>query len=149
MQPTEQPTTRPGWLEHLNSLTAFAHAIHARIGSFVQWLKRSPAKPEPPPPATPALKIARYGLVLMDPDGQVVWTGEWDSGGVFEFRPRQRLWVFCAYTNHSECETEISEYEIELMSEDGSIVERFNDSFGDSLIIPPGQSKQFPAEWRM
>ena len=85
----------------------------------------------------------------MDPDGQVVWTGEWDSGGVFEFRPRQRLWIFCAFTNHSLDETEISEYEIELMGEDGSIVERFNNSFGDSLIISPGERKQFPAEWRM
>jgi hypothetical protein len=85
----------------------------------------------------------------MDPDGQVVWTGEWDSGGVFEFRPSQRLWVFCAFTNHSAREAEISEYEIELMSEDGAVVERFGESFGDSLIIPPGESKNFPAEWRM
>ena len=96
-----------------------------------------------------ALKIARYSLVLMDADGQVVWTREYDSGGVFEFGPRQRLWVFCGFTNHTGCETEISEYEIELMGEDGLVVERFGDSFGDSVIIPPGESKQFPAEWRM
>jgi hypothetical protein len=97
----------------------------------------------------PAVKIAGYSLVLMDSDGQVVWTRDWDSGGVFEFGPRQRLWVSCGFTNHSECETEISEYEIELMDEDGLVVERFGDSFGDSLIIPPGESKHFPADWRM
>jgi hypothetical protein len=99
--------------------------------------------------ATAALKIARYSLVLMDPDGQVIWTGEWDSGGVFEFGPRQHLRVFCGFTNHSTREAEISEYEIELMSEDGAVVERFGESFGDSLIVPPGESKHFPAEWRM
>lgn len=95
------------------------------------------------------LKIAGYSLVLMDPDGQVVWTREWDSGGVFEFGRRQRLLVFCGFTNRSQDETEISEYEIELMGEDGSVVERFGDSFGDSVIIPPGESKRFAGEWRM
>ena len=149
MPHTGQLTSRASWLAHLNSLSALVRAIHARLRSSVRALRRRPSKSEPDSPTTTALKIARYGLVLMDPDGQVVWTGEWDSGGVFEFRPRQRLWVFCAFTNHSEREAEISEYEIELMSEDGSIVERFNNSFGDSLIITPGESKQFPAEWRM
>jgi len=100
-------------------------------------------------PPTPALKIAGYSLVLMDADGQVIWTRDWDSGGVFEFGPRQRLWVFCGFTNYSTSETEVSEYEIELMGEDGAVVERFGDSFGDSVIIPPGESKHFPAEWRM
>jgi hypothetical protein len=97
----------------------------------------------------PALKISGYSLVLMDPDGQVIWTRDWDSGGVFEFGPRQRLSIFCGFTNHSASETEISEYEIELMGEDGAVIERFSDSFGDSVIVPPGESKQFPAEWRM
>ena len=101
------------------------------------------------PSKMPAMKIAAYSLVLMDSDGQVVWTREWDSGGVFEFGPRQRLWVSCGFTNHSGCETEISEYEIELMGEDGLVDERFGDSFGDSVVIPPGESKHFPAEWRM
>jgi hypothetical protein len=82
----------------------------------------------------------------MDPDGQVVWTREWDSGGVFEFGPHQHLWVFCRFTNHSKREAEISEYEIELMSEEGEVVERFSESFGDAVIIPPGESKHFPAE---
>ena len=102
-----------------------------------------------PSQETAALKIARYSLVLMDPDGQVIWTGDWDSGGVFEFGPRQHLWVFCGFTNHSKREAEIAEYEIELMSEDGVVVERFGESFGDSVIVPPGESKHFPAEWRM
>jgi hypothetical protein len=35
------------------------------------------------------------------------------------------------------------------MDEDGAVVERFGDSFGDSVIIPPGESKQFQADWRM
>ena len=95
------------------------------------------------------MKIAAYSLVLMDADGQVIWTGEWDAGGVFEFGRRQHLWVFCGFTNRSQRETEISEYEIELMGEDGSVVRRFNDSFGDSVIIPPGESKHFAAEWQM
>lgn len=97
----------------------------------------------------PALKIASYCLVLMDTDGQVIWTREWDAGGVFEFGPRQRLWVWCGFTNYSRSETEIAEYEIELMSEDGLVIERFSNSFGDSLIVPPGRSENFPAEWRM
>jgi hypothetical protein len=97
----------------------------------------------------PSVKITGYSLVLMDSDGQVVWTRQWDSCGEFEFRPRQRLLVSCDFTNHSESETEISEYEIELMGEDGLVVERFGDSFGDCVVIPPGESKHFPAEWRM
>jgi hypothetical protein len=149
MNQTELLTPGASRIARLNSLQGLTRAIHARLAPLVRWLKRSPGLTEPESPTPSALKIARYGLVLMDSDGQVVWTGEWDSGGVFEFRPRQRLWVFCGFTNHSGCEAEISEYEIELMSEDGTIVQRFNDSFGDSLIIPPGESKQFPAEWRM
>lgn len=149
MNQTEPLTTGATRPAPPNPLKSLARAIRGRLGSFLRRLKHSPDKQEPKSSITTALKIARYGLVLMDPDGQVVWTGEWDSGGVFEFKPRQRLWVFCAFTNHSESETEISEYEIELMSEDGTIVQRFNDSFGDSLIIPPGESKQFPAEWQM
>lgn len=113
----------------------------------------SPPKPSPskssPPQASPALRIARYSLVLMDPEGQVVWTGDWDSGGVFEFGPHQHLWVVCGFTNHTKRETEIAEYEVELMGEDGKVVERFGESFGDAVIIPPGESIQFPAEWRM
>lgn len=149
MPQTTQLTSRGGLLVHMNSLFDLVCAIQNRVATSLRYLKRNPGKSDPRKSTASALKIARYGLVLMDQDGQVVWTGEWDSGGAFEFRPRQRLCIFCAFTNHSSHETEISEYEIELMDEDGSIVERFNDAFGDSLIISPGESRQFPAEWRM
>jgi len=128
-----------------------------RLSSVLKYLRASRGDTLSPTPATrprsqskkSALRIARYNLVLMDQDGQVVWTREWDSCGVFEFRRRQRLWIFCGFTNHSACETAISEYEVELMSEDGSILERFNNSFGDPIVVLPGEQKQFQAEWRM
>ena len=149
MKQLERQTSPPSWLRRLGSALNFFRAAASRLTSRGRPLTRRENGFGPPPQTTPALKIAGYSLVLMDPDGQVIWTREWDSGGVFEFGPRQRLWVFCGFTNHSKRETEISEYEIELMSEDGAVVQRFSDSFGDSLIIPPGESKQFPAEWRM
>jgi hypothetical protein len=150
MKQTPQRPSQANVIAPRTPLASLTGAIRSCIQSVLQLLKGVSARTDAPPSnQARALQIARYGLVLMDVDGQVVWTGEWDSGGVFEFRPRQRLFVRCAFTNHSTSETEISEYEIELMSEDGSIVERFNTSFGDSLIIPPGASKQFPAEWRM
>jgi hypothetical protein len=142
-----QLTSPRSWLRRLNSLLTTLRAVRSRGLSSVRLSSRridgSLTK------TAPALRIARYNLVLMDHDGQVVWTREWDSGGVFEFRPRQHLWVFCGFTNHSELETEISEYEIELMGEDGSIVERFGNSFGDPVIVSPGERKHFQAEWRM
>jgi hypothetical protein len=137
------------WLQRLDPVKNIVRAVTDK-------LKPRSTEPTPevesqaaPALSNPALKIAGYSLVLMDPDGQVVWTREWDSGGVFEFGPHQRLWVFCGFTNHTKRETEISEYEVELMGEDGVVVERFGNSFGDSVIIPPGESKDFPAEWRM
>jgi hypothetical protein len=147
MKDTEQPPSG-NWLQRLDPVKSIFRAATSKL------------KPRPTEPAldvetevksgpNPALKIAGYSLVLMDPDGQVVWTREWDSGGVFEFRPHQRLWIFCGFTNHTKRETEISEYEVELMGEDGMVVERFGNSFGDALIIPPGESKDFPAEWQM
>ena len=138
-----QLTSPRSWLRRLNSLLKTLRAVRNRGLSSRRRIDGSRSKP------APALRIARYNLVLMDHDGQVVWTREWDSGGAFEFRPKQRLWVFCGFTNHSDLETEISEYEIELMSEDGSIVERFSNSFGDPVIVSPGERKQFQAEWRM
>ena len=149
MQQTEQPTSRGGWSVHLDSMFDLVRALQSRVKTSLRYLKGHRRESAHQPPIASPLKIARYSLVLMDADGQVVWTGEWDSGGVFEFRPRQRLCVFCGFTNYSGHKTEVAEYEIELMSEDGSIVERFNDSFGDSLIISPGESRQFPGEWRM
>ncbi len=149
MNELEPQTSPPGWLHRFGSVGTFLRAAAHRLASRDKPAVRSENGSAPPKQMTPALKIAGYSLVLMDPDGQVIWTRQWDSGGVFEFRPRQRLWVFCGFTNHSERETEISEYEIELMGEDGAVVERFSESFGDSVIIPPGESKRFPAEWRM
>ena len=145
----EQGASRPSWLQRLVSRLAALSAVRNRLPGRARQLEGRETGSQWRSSATPALKIAGYSLVLMDADGQVIWTREWDSGGVFEFGPRQRLWVFCGFTNHSKRETEISEYEIELMGEDGAVVERFGDSFGDSVIIPPGESKQFPAEWRM
>ena len=141
-------TSPTSWLQRLGSALNFFRAAAQRLASReIKSTRREEGSGSPS--QTQALKIAGYSLVLMDPDGQVIWTREWDSGGVFEFGPRQRLWVFCGFTNHSKRETEVSEYEIELMGEDGLVVERFGDSFGDSVIIPPGESKNFPAEWRM
>ena len=141
-------TSPTSWLRRLGSaLNVFRGAARRLTTRETKSTRREEGSGSPS--QTQALKIAGYSLVLMDPDGQVIWTREWDSGGVFEFGPRQRLWVFCGFTNHSKRETEISEYEIELMGEDGLVVERFGDSFGDSVIVPPGESKNFPAEWRM
>ena len=149
MNELEQQSSQPSWLRRWGSMLTSLRAVRSRLTSRTQPLERRENGSMSSSQPAPALRIARYSLVLMDPDGQVIWTREWDSGGVFEFGPRQRLWVFCGFTNHSEREAEISEYEIELMSEDGAVVERFGDSFGDSVIVPPGESKQFPAEWRM
>jgi hypothetical protein len=117
-------------------------------GALKSFIKRRRADSNAESQATSILKIARYNLVLMDRDGQVVWTGEWGVGDAFEFGPRNCLWVFCEFTNHSNREAEIAEYEIELVSEEGQIVERFSDAFGDSIIIAQGQSKVFPGQWR-
>lgn len=138
---------------------ARAHSIDSMFEKFRSLRSRLASSRDARPPTTngvesvaqqaAVLNVASYSLVLMDSDGQVVWTREWDAGGVFQFGPRQHLHVFCGFTNHSADEAEISEYEIELMGEDGLIIERFNTSFGDAVIVPPGESRQFPAEWHM
>jgi hypothetical protein len=148
MQKPEDMTSRATEPAGRGVFSNAIRGLRSRLES-VQLLKRDRRQAQARQPASSTLKIARYGLVLMDQDGQVVWSNEWDSGGVFEFRPRQRLWICCAFTNHSGRETEVSEYEVELVGEDGSIVQRFNDSFGDSLVISPGEQRQFPAEWRL
>jgi hypothetical protein len=148
MKEVDPPPSQPSLRKRLASVLPGLSAVRDRLLSRAKPAEERVSEElwvSPPP----ALKIAGYCLVLMDADGQVVWTREWDSGGVFEFGPRQHLWVFCGFTNHSERETEVSEYEVELMDEDGAVVERFGDSFCDSVIIPPGESKQFQAEWRM
>jgi hypothetical protein len=146
IEPFDSPANS---LRRFDSIAGLLRSLADRFASSMGFLKlranSSQSKSEP----ANVLKVAGYTLVLMDSDGQVVWTREWDAGGVFEFRPRQRLLISCSFTNYSASEAEVSEYEIELMSEDGLIVKRFNDSFGDSVIVSPGESKHFPAEWRM
>jgi|SRR5215831_3640754 len=147
MKDSEQPPSN-NWSQRLEPVKSIFRAATSKLKSR-STQPASEGETEGKPGSNHALKIAGYSLVLMDPDGQVVWTREWDSGGVFEFGPHQRLWIFCGFTNHTKRETEISEYEIELMGEDGMVVERFGNSFGDAVVIPPGESKDFPAEWQM
>lgn len=149
MNQAEEHSSQSSRLRRWGSKLTSLRSVGSRLGSRTRPIEVPENGSAHPPEPTPGFRIASYSLVLMDPDGQVIWTGEWDSGGVFEFGPRQRLWVSCEFTNHSAREAEISEYEIELMSEDGAVVERFGESFGDSLIVQPGASKHFPAEWRM
>jgi hypothetical protein len=153
----EEQASNTSWLRRWDSIRDSLRAVKSRLGPRTTSLDQeetgsvvaSENGSALPSQQGQALRIAGYSLVLMDPDGQVVWTREWDSGGVFEFGPHQQLLVSCGFTNHTQSQAEISEYEIELMSEDGAVVERFGESFGDFLIIPPGASKEFPAEWRM
>lgn len=123
--------------------------IRSRVSALMNSIKRGPAYSKTDSQAPAALRIARYNLVLMDHEGQVVWTGEWDAGGAFEFGPRHSLQIFCEYTNHSNREAEIAEYEIELMSEEGLVIGRFSDSFGDSVVVVPGQSKVLAGQWQL
>jgi hypothetical protein len=139
-----------GWLRRAGAVSAWPRSVEGRIGDWLQQVfGRAAAPVEEKQETSNSLKIARYTLVLMDPDGQVIWSKEWDPGGVFEFRPHQRLSICCGFTNHSPLEAEIAEYEIELMGEDGVVVHRFGDSFGDSLIVAPGQRQAFSAEWSL
>jgi hypothetical protein len=97
----------------------------------------------------PTLRISRYNLVLMDGDGQVVWGKEFDAGGAFEFRPGHRLYISCEFTNHSVREAEVAEFEIELAAEDGAVISRFGESFGDIVLVPPGESRSFVGQWSL
>ena len=143
-----EPFNTPA-LRRFDSIPGLLRSLADRIAGSMGLSKRKTNDAQSKSKPADVLKVAGYTLVLMDSDGQVVWTRDWDAGGVFEFRQRQRLLIFCSFTNHSASEAEVSEYEIELMGEDGLIIKRFNDSFGDSIIVSPGESKQFPAEWRM
>ena len=126
-----------------------SRTIRSRVSALVNSIKRGHSDSEASSDASASLRIARYNLVLMDPEGQVVWTGEWDAGGSFEFGPRHSLRIFCEFTNHSKREAEIAEYEIELMSEDGLVVGRFGSSFGDAVVVVPGQSKVLSGQWQL
>ena len=119
------------------------------VTAWVGRIRPKRAGPSTKSQAPVALRIGSYKLTLLDQDGQVFWTNEWDTGGVFDLCPHHRMWVFCKFTNHSKREAEIAEYEIELVGEDGVVVERFGSSFGDSVIIKPGQSQVFPGQWRL
>ena len=121
-------------------------AIKGRVSSLMNSIIRRRPAPEPEPAP---LNVARYKLILMDTEGQVLWTGEWDAGGAFEFRPGHRLWIFCEYTNHSKREAEIGEYEIELMSETEQVVGRFGSAFGDAMVVVPGESKVLSGKWQL
>lgn len=123
--------------------------IRSRVSALMNSIKRAPTYSKATAEASQALRIARYNLVLMDHEGQVVWTGEWDAGGAFEFGPHHSLRIFCEFTNHSNRIAEIAEYEIELMSEEGLVVGRFGDSFGDSVEVVPGQSKVLAGQWQL
>lgn len=85
----------------------------------------------------------------MDGEGQVVWTRDWDAGGIFRFGPHYCLRVFCEFTNRSPHVVEVSEYEIELVDDAGRVVDRFGDSFGDSIVVLPGECKVFSGQWRL
>ena len=121
-------------------------AIKGRVSSLMNSIIRRKPAPDTGPAA---LNVARYKLILMDTEGQVLWTGEWDAGGAFEFRPGHRLWIFCEYTNHSKREAEIGEYEIELMSETEQVVGRFGSAFGDAMVVVPGESKVLSGKWQL
>ena len=128
--------------EQVESLRAIKGRVSSLMNSIIR--RRPAAEPEPPP-----LNVARYKLILMDTEGQVLWTGEWDAGGAFEFRPGHRLWIFCEYTNHSKREAEIGEYEIELMSDTEQVVGRFGSAFGDAMVVVPGESKVLSGKWQL
>jgi hypothetical protein len=123
--------------------------IRSRVTALMNSIKRGHSDPNAHSQNSATLRIARYNLVLMDNEGQVVWTGDWDAGGAFEFRPRYSLRVFCEFTNHSQRAAEIAEYEIELMGEDGLVVGRFGSSFGESVVVVPGQSKVLSGQWQL
>ena len=149
MTPREETASPNSYMSRVvDSMFEILRSLRSRMASSMSPPRPSTNGAQSHADAPAVLKVARYGLVLMDNDGQVVWTREWDAGGVFQFGPRQRLLVSCGFTNYSQVETEISEYEIELLGEDGLIVQRFNNSFGDAVVVPPGETIDFPAEWR-
>jgi hypothetical protein len=120
--------------------------LKGRMSALMNSIIRRRPVPEP---AAETLKVARYKLILMDTEGQVLWTGEWDAGGAFEFPPGHRLWIFCEFTNHTKREAEIGEYEIELMSDTEQVVGRFGSAFGDAMVVVPGESKVLSGQWRL
>jgi hypothetical protein len=124
-------------------------AIGGLMAALMGLIKRRRTDSNAKSQSPTSFGIAGYTLVLLDRDGQVAWTREWDAGSTFEFGPRHSLWVFCEFTNQSKREIEIAEYEIELTSNEGIVVERFGKAFADSLIVAPGETKVFSGQWRL
>lgn len=131
----------------MEKLAELPRSIRGRLDTLMNFIRRS--RDDSTAKAQAALKITRYNLVLMDDDGQVVWTREWEVCDSFELAPHYGLWVFCNYTNHSQQEVEVAEYEIELVSEEGDVVKRFGDGFGDAIAVAPGQSRVFSGRWQL
>ncbi|MCI0486395.1 MAG: hypothetical protein L0229_07325 [Blastocatellia bacterium] len=130
----------------MEKLVELPMSIRDFFAALMNFIRRSRDDTDAKAQAAP--KIARYNLVLMDGEGQVVWTREWEAGDSFEFSPHYSLWIFCQYTNHSQQEVEVAEYEIELVSEEGEVVNRFGNGFGDAITLVPGQSKVFSGRWQ-
>lgn len=128
--------------------TTFSGAIRNRVTELIKSVRQGIAGSKKTPQEPTTLRIAGYNLILMSQDGDVVWAKEY-SGDVFEFGPRNSLWVFGEFTNHTKVEKEVAEYEIELVGEDGSVVKRFNKWFDESVIVGPCQSKTFLGQWRL
>jgi hypothetical protein len=124
-------------------------AINGLKAALMGFIRRRHASSNTKQQEVPTRRIAGYTLVLLDRDGQVAWTREWDAGSAFKFGPRWSLWVFCEFTNRSKQEVEIAEYEIELMSDEGLVVERFGNAFADDLVVMPGETRVFSAQWRL
>ena len=127
--------------------TSLKQHVSAILGSLKFGSKRSPQQTAVE--AIPILIIAGYSLVLMDEDGQVLSAREWDAGGPFEFGPKHSLWINCEFTNKTPHPIGVTEYEVELKTEDGSVLKSFNGSFPDSVVIAPGETKVFPAQWQL
>jgi hypothetical protein len=133
----------------MEKLIELPRGVKDLVAALSSFIRRRRAESTVEEQAPPGLRVAGYNLVLMDREGQVIWTREWDTGGSFDFNPCYSLSVFCRFTNHSKQEVEIAEYEIELTGEDGMVLNRFGEAFGDSIIIPPGESKVFRGEWKL
>jgi hypothetical protein len=124
-------------------------AMSGLMTALRRFIKRDSPDSDATAVGPPTHNIAGYTLILLDPDGLVAWTREWEAGSAFQFGHHFSLWVFCEFTNNSKHDVEIAEYEIELMSEEGMVVERFGNAFADSVIVTPGEKKVFSGQWRI
>jgi hypothetical protein len=129
-----------------NLSTTIKQHVTAFIESFKFGALKRAARPDS---QVRPFKIAGYTLVLMDDEGQVVFSKEWDAGGVFDFGPHQSLWVHCEFSNQTRSSVQVTEYEIELRGEDGAVIKTFNGSFGSVITVAPGENRVFPARWQL